>query len=268
MARASTGNRATGSGAYSLKEFKPGISATFERNPNHWSDTVGWFDSVEILSLIDLNARTTALISGDVDVVDRLDLKTVGLLARKPGVQINSVAGTQHYTFTMLTNQDPFTDNHVRLALKHAVNREELVEKILFGYGSVGNDHPIGSGQRFYNAEMPQRAYDPEKAKWHLQQAGLNGLSINLSAADAAYGGAVDAAVLFQNSAKQAGIEIAPIREPNDGYWSDVWMKKPFSAVYCSGRPTEDQMFSIAYKSDAAWNDSFWTDDGFDQMLL
>ncbi|SLN11805.1 Oligopeptide-binding protein AppA precursor [Roseovarius albus] len=257
-----------GCGSYVLKNFSPGVSATLERNPNHWKSDIAFFDSIELLTLLDLNARTTAMISGDVDAIDRLDLKTVALLGRKPGVQINSVAGNQHYTFAMNAGMDPFSENHVRMALKHAINREELVEKILFGYGSVGNDHPIGSGQRFFNSELAQTPYDPDKAKWHLSQAGIDGLDISLSAADAAFGGAVDAAVLFQNSAKPAGIQIDAIREPNDGYWSDVWMKKPFTTVYWSGRPTEDQMFSLTYQCGAAWNDGFWCNERFDKLLI
>ena len=257
-----------GCGSYILKDFNAGVSASYERNPNHWRDDVGWFDSVEVIALVDQNARTTALVSGDVDVADRLDLKTVGLLARKPDIQINSVAGTQHYTFAMDTRNDPYSDNHVRQALKYGVNREELVEKILFGYGSVGNDHPIGPGQRFFNRELEQKSYDPDKAKWHLKQAGLDSVDVSLSASDAAFVGAVDATVLYQSSAKKAGINLKPVREPNDGYWSDVWMKKDFVAVYWSGRAVEDQMFSTAYKCGASWNDSFWCHERFDELMV
>ncbi len=181
---------------------------------------------------------------------------------------MHSVAGNQHYTFAMSCNKEPFTDVNVRRALKYAVNREELVEKILFGYGSVGNDHPIGRGQRFYNSELAQTEYDPDKAKCYLKEAGLDSLSVDLSAADAAFAGAVDAAVLYQNSAKAAGIDVNVNRVPNDGYWSDVWMKKPFSAVYWGGRPVEDQMFTTAYATGAAWNDTFWSNDRFDELLV
>ena len=257
-----------GCGCYRLKKFDPGISATLERYPGYWDDARGHFAEIEMLALVDLNARTTALVSGDVDAIDRLDLKTVHLLKRRPGVKIQSVSGNQHYTFAMSVNKDPFQDNNIRLALKHAINRQELVDKILFGYGTVGNDHPIGQGQRFYNKDLPQTPYDPEKAKWHLKEAGLDSLKVSLSAADAAFGGAVDAAVLFQNSAKAAGIDLVPVREPNDGYWSDVWMKKPFSAVYWGGRPVEDQMFTTTYQTGASWNDTFWSNPRFDELLV
>ena len=202
------------------------------------------------------------------DAIDRLDLKTVGLLKRRPAINIHSVAGNQHFTFAMSCNKAPFDDVNVRLALKHAVDREELVKKILFGYGVVGNDHPIGPGQRFHNGELAQTSYDPDKARHYLKKAGVDSLKVDLSASDAAFGGAVDAAVLFQNSASKIGIDFNVVREPNDGYWSDVWMKKPFSAVYWSGRPVEDQMFSTAYQTGVAWNDTFWSNKRFDELLI
>ncbi len=257
-----------GCGAYVLKSFKPGISTNLERNPSHWRDSVGWFDSIEMLVLSDQNARTTALVSGEVEATDKLDLKTVDLLTRKPDLNIHSVAGPQYYSFAMDARQAPFDDNNVRQALKYGVNREEMVEKILFGYGSVGNDMPIGQNDAFYNAELEQTAYDPDKAKYYLKQAGLDSLKVDLSAADAAFAGAVDSAVLYQNSAKEAGIDINVVREPNDGYWSDVWMKKPFSAVYWGGRPVPDMMFSTAFACGAEWNDGFWCNERFDDLLI
>ncbi|NIP90213.1 MAG: peptide ABC transporter substrate-binding protein, partial [Gammaproteobacteria bacterium] len=71
----------------------------------------------------------------------------------------------------------------------------------------------------------------------------MTSLKVNLSAADAAFAGAVDAAVLYKEHAAKAGIEINVVREPNDGYWSNVWLVKPFSMVFWGGRPTEDWMF-------------------------
>ena len=257
-----------GAGPYKLVEFNPGVSARFARNENDWDDTRGFFDEVEMLSVIDLNARTTSLVSGDVNAIDKLDLKTAGLMGRNPNVKILTVDGNQHYTFAMSTNKAPFTDVNVRRALKYGVNRQEMVDKILFGYGSVGNDHPIGRGQRYFNSEMAQTEYDPDKAKFYLKEAGLDSVDVELAVADAAFPGAVDAGILFQNSAKEAGINVNVARVPNDGYWSDVWMQHPFSAVYWSGRVVEDAMFTTTYSSGASWNDTFWSNERFDQLLV
>ena len=257
-----------GCGPYKLVEFNPGVIARFERHTEDWTQDRGFFDAVEMLSIIDLNARTTALISGDVHSIDKLDLKTVGLLERNPNVEINSIAGPQYYTFAAHTDTAPYDDVNVRMALKHAINREELIEKVLFGHGTVGNDNPIGPSYRFHNPDLPQIPYDPDRAKFHLREAGLDSLNVTLSAADAAFPGAIDAAVLFQNSAKAAGIDLTVNRVPNDGYWADVWLKHPFCAVYWGGRPTEDQIFSTAYADGAAWNETNWSNERFNELLV
>ncbi|MEB8386892.1 ABC transporter substrate-binding protein [Rhodobacteraceae bacterium KMM 6894] len=257
-----------GTGPYRLDSFRPGVSAELSRFENHWNDQVAHVDQWRLLALLDTNARMTAAASGDVDLVDKVDLKTAKLMARKPGVTLHSVAGTQHYTFPMLTNIAPFDDNNVRQALKWAMNREELVEKVLFGYGAVGNDHPIGPNQRFYNDEMEQKTFDPDKAKFYLDKAGISDLSVPLTTSDAAFPGAVDACLLIQNSAAECGITVDVERAPNDGYWSDVWQKRPWCASYMAGRPVEDLMFSLAYKSGVSWNESFWSNEAFDALLV
>ena len=259
---------ADGCGPYKVTNYEPGVIAELTRHPNYWKSDRAHFDGVKLLSILDPAARQSALLTGNVDVIDQVDLKTVALFQRAPNVTVLSTTGTQHYTFAMDTRAAPFNDTNVRRALKYGINRQELVDKILFGYGAVGNDHPISPSNRFYAADLEQTAYDPDKAKYYLKQAGLDKLEVSLSAADAAFGGAVDAAVLYSNSAKACGIEITPVREPNDGYWSDVWMTKPFCAVYWGGRPTEDWMFSVAYASGAPWNDTFWENERFNELLV
>ncbi|MFV2002263.1 MAG: peptide ABC transporter substrate-binding protein, partial [Paracoccaceae bacterium] len=69
-------------------------------------------------------------------------------------------------------------------------------------------------------------------------------------------------------SAAAAGIQLEIKREPGDGYWSEVWNVQPFSASYWGGRPVQDQMYSTAYLSDAAWNDTRFFNDDFDKIIL
>jgi len=257
-----------GAGAYRIKNFDPGVRIDLERYADYWDAGRGHFDEVRMITIVDPTARTNALITGQVDAIDRVDLKTVHLLKRRAGLNVHSIAGTQHYTFPMRTNVAPFDDNNVRMAIKHAINREEMVEKILQGFGVVGNDHPIGPGQRFFAKDLEQRTYDPDKAKHYLKQAGMDSLTLDLSVADAAFAGAVDAGALFAESAKAAGITLNLVREPNDGYWSNVWNSKPFTACYWGGRPVEDQMFSTAYASGAPWNDTLWENERFNMLLV
>lgn len=257
-----------GSGGYELKDFEPGVRAHAVRYPNYWKEGRAHFDEIQLLGIADVTARTNALSTGEIDGMNRCDLKTVHLLERKPDVYVLNITGTQHYTAPMITTNAPFDNNHVRLALKYAVDREELVKKVLSGHGLPGNDHPIAPANRYYAKDLEQRRFDPDKARHHLKKAGLDSLKVKLSSADAAFEGAVDAAVLWSESAKKCGIDIEVVREPNDGYWSNVWLKKNWSMCYWGGRPTEDLMFSVAYSTGAAWNDSFWSHTRFDKLLV
>lgn len=257
-----------GAGPYVFESFEPGVRATATRFANYWKPNSAWFDNIELLSILDAAARQNALMSGQVDVIDQVDLSTVALLERAPGVKILSLNGGQHYGFPMDTRAAPFSDNNVRMALKLAIDRQELVDKILSGYGSVANDHPINPMNRFYDETIEQRQYDPEKAKWHLSQAGMSDLTVDIHLADAAFGGCIDAGLLWSEKARAAGITLNVVREPDDGYWSNVWMVKPFGATYWGSRPTEDWMFTTTYARGAEWNETFWDHARFNELLV
>ncbi|MDW4551571.1 ABC transporter substrate-binding protein [Defluviimonas sp. D31] len=245
-----------GSGGYVLETYEPGVRIHATRFANYFKADRAHFDAVELISIIDPTARQNAIMNGDVDAIDRVDPKTVSLLARVPTLDILERPSTLHYTFPMRVDAAPFDNYDLRMALKLAVKRQELVDKILLGHGVVGNDHPISTANR-YHAELPQREFDPEQAAFHYKKSGHSG-ALQLSASDAAFSGAVDAAQLIAASASEAGIEIEVVREPNDGYWSDVWNKKPWCVSYWSGRPTEDWMFSSGYTNDTEWNETAW----------
>ncbi len=255
-----------GCGAYKLDRFDPGVSAELSRYENSWKKA--YLDSAQLLSIHDATARLNAILSDSVDIIDRVDTKTAGRLGGAPGINLVLTDGTQHYSFPMFCDVDPYSNLDVRLGLKYAINRQELVDKVLFGYGAVGNDIPLSRSQKFYNADIPQRPYDPDKAKFHFKKAGVLGNTFELSAADAAFDGAVDASLLIQNSAKPAGINVEVKQVPNDGYWSNVWNQVPWCASAWGGRPTADLMFTTAYKGGVAWNESHWANNRFDELLL
>ena len=257
-----------GTGGYLLKSWEPGVDSLSTRNPNYWKPNRANFDEVHMLSIVDTNARANALKTGQIDVMDRPDLKTIHLFKKHKNIQLISKTSGSHSTIPMLFNVQPYDNNDVRLGLKYALDREEQVKKILRGYGSVGNDHPIGPNIKFHAAELPQRTYDPDKAKYHIKKAGMLDHTFKLHSADGAFAGAVDAALLYQESAAKAGIKIQVVKEPSDGYWSNVWMKKPWSMSYWSARPTVDLMFTTAYAADANWNETYWKNERFNKLLI
>ncbi len=256
-----------GTGAYKVTVNEPGVRHVAEKFDGHWDSGIGHADAIEIIVINDSTARTAALQSGKVHMINRVEPKVVSLVKRIPGVAIENVPGRGHYVFLMHTDTAPFDNLDLRMALKLAMDREAMVKTILRGFGSVGNDMPINSAYPLFSDDIPQRTYDPEKAKFHFKKSGHSG-KVLLRTSDVAFPGAVDAAQLYQQFAKTAGIDIEIKREPGDGYWSNVWNKQPFCQSYWSGRPVQDQMYSTAYLSTADWNDTKWKRPAFDELLL
>ncbi len=258
---------ADGCGPYKLDQYEPGVGARLSRH-EEWHGEGAYFDEVEFIIINDPNARQTALVTGDVDACSQIENKTMGLLARDANIEVDNVPSAQCITLPMHVDAAPFDNPDVRMALKLAINREELIEKIAFGAATIGNDFHHSPAMPYWPDDIPQRAYDPDQARSLLKKAGMENLTVNISTADSITSGAVDALLLYSEHAKAAGIDINVVREPNDGYWSDVWLTKPWCMVAWGARPTPDVMYSLAYKDDAPWNETHWKNPRFNEILL
>ncbi len=256
-----------GSGPYKIDSGEFGVQFSLSRHDG-WHGKGAWFDKVNMITLNDPNARQTALVTGDVDSVSLIELKTMALLKRDPNITVFNVPSAAAITMPMFCDTPPFDDVNVRNAMKLAMNRDEIIDKITFGAATKANDFHHSPAQPYWPDDIPQREYDPDQAKSLLKKAGHDSLSVSLSTADSVYAGAVDMAVLYAEHAKPAGINVKVVREPSDGYYSDVWLVKPFTLVSWGARPTPDVMYTLAYKKDAAWNESHWKNPHFNELLL
>ena len=257
-----------GTGPYLLKEYDPGVKTILDRNPNAWhGDNVAHADSHEVIAILDDTARQSALISGSVDIINRPALKGIDRLKKVKGVNILAIPSNLAFTHPMRMDVPPFGNNDFRMALKLSTPRQEFMDKVLFGYGVMGNDQPLGPQFPSYDANLKPE-YDLDKAKYHLKKAGLEGVKIDLSASNTSYGGAMDAAQLFQSHWGKIGVNLNIVREPQDGYWTNVWNVKPFCTCYWGPRPVEDMILSICYLSDSPWNDTLLKNARVDELVV
>ena len=255
-------------GPYVLEKWEPGVRATMKRNPNYYTRHAGSTRSSATV-IADVAARTNALNSGEIHYMDRCDLKTLDLLKRNPDAQDQR---DHRATATTSSSMDvtPAALRQCRCAERPQISPStaKTSREGVPRASTAGQRQSDRADRQFAIDPQPMHIYDPEKAKSLLKKAGLDQLKVDLSVADAAFTGAVDAAPLFKEHAKAAGIDINVIREPNDGYWDNVWLKKPFVASYWNGRPTSDWMFTTAYAKGAAWNDTFWNNPRFNELLV
>ena len=256
-----------GTGPYKITTFEAGVRIVGKRNEDFHRPNSAWFDKVLLLAITDSTARMNALMSGQVDMIERVMPKFAKTLQKKSNIDLVRSTTGMYYNFPMITNAKPFDDNNVRMAVKYSVPRQQLLDKVLSGYGILGNDHPISPSDEFYNPNIKQRPYDPDKSKYYLKKSGISKLNIELYTSEAAYSGADDAGAIMSEYMRAGNINLKQVRAPSDGYWSNVWMKKPFSACYWGRRPTSAMTFATTYRSGASWNDTFWSNSKFDKLL-
>jgi len=260
-------NDGIGTGAFVLESFEPGVRVRVKRNTNDWRTDRGYVDSLETIAVNDPTARISGLASGSLHVIDKVPPSAVAQLKTSAGLQVFNATSTAHALFAVLCDTAPYDNLDLRLALKYAIDREAILKTVQRGFGDVGNDQPIPRFIPFYSADIPQRRYDPERAKFHYQKSGHEG-PVVLTAAEANFTGAVDAAQIFRQSAAKAGIDLQVNRVPSDGYYDTVWMKNPFCSSFWGGYPTADAMLTVGYLSSAPWNETHWRREKFDQLLI
>ena len=260
-------NAGTGTGPYKVKEFKPGVRSIAVRNENYWKPGRPYLDEIELVGITDESARVNALLAGQLDLVQAVSPRSVERVTASGKHAVYETKSVSYTNLIMRRDSSPGSNPDFVLAMKYLFNREQLLKSIQLGRGVVANDQPIATSNRFYLKGLPQRPYDPEKAKWHLQKANLGSAAIPVVASPAATN-SVEMALVMQYAAKQIGLNLDVKRMPADGYWSTHWMKHPVGFGNVNARPSADLALTLFFKSDAPWNEAAWKNEKFDQLLV
>ncbi|MEZ5458547.1 MAG: ABC transporter substrate-binding protein [Steroidobacteraceae bacterium] len=260
-------SRGIGSGPFRLKEFIPGVRTIVARNGDYWRDGRPFLDEIELIGIPDEMARVNALLSGDVQMINAVNPRSTRRIRESPRHALQ-ITKSSLYTNLILRQDMPISrDPDFVLAMKHLIDRETIGRALFRGYSTLANDQPIQPGHRYYLEGLPQRPYDPDRARFHLKRAGLIGVRLPIYASPAAEA-SVDMAAMLQQSAAKVGLTLAVNRVPADGYWSNHWFKHALTFGNTNPRPTADLLFTTLFKSDAPWNESGWKNEQFDQLLV
>lgn len=257
---------AIGTGPYLLKEFKPGVRSVHTRNENYWNDEAGpYIDEFEVFGITDNVARVNALISGDIQMMGNLDPKAVPQVEATEGVEVFSVPSGAYMDIIARLDVAPGNSPEFVQAMKLLQRRDRVLKVVQKGLGSVGNDQPVGPA---YGADWCKEQeigpYDPDQAKFLLNKSGVTGAELQVAEVGP---GLTDICLLLQRECAKIGFNLQVKKVPNDGYWGAVWLKAPMHVSSWNMRPSANIMMTLAYKSDAPWNESRWKSERFDQLL-
>jgi peptide/nickel transport system substrate-binding protein len=204
-----------GTGPYKLNgSYVPNDHINYVRNAQYWDKTHPYLDAINYKIIPDEQARIAALRAGAIDgatiasVDNANSLKGVGDLKVLAGL----TAAFRELQFTLKDGgNEPWRDKRVRQAISHAINRQNIINKVYNGAGQFSGHVPPGYGPYpFSQADLKNKyeKYDVAMAKKLMAAAGQSkGFSIKLST----FSTPLDfqaVAALIQNDLKQINVDV------------------------------------------------------------
>ncbi len=253
-----------GTGPYKMDAFEPGVKSVHSRNENYFREGA-WLDGMEITAITDPVARVNALIAGDVQLATVIDPKAFRQVEEADGVTLLSTPASLQVGICILKNSEPGMNDDFVKGMQYIQDRERIVKRILKGKGQLGNDTPISPAHGpDFCSEMPQREFDPDKAKHHFEKSGYNTAELYVAPVMA---GIEDVCLLAQANCAKIGFDLKLKKVPTDGYWGAIWMNEPLNVVTWNMRPTAQSQMAIQFGPGAAWNDTYWNNDRMGELI-
>mgnify|MGYP000409029220 CR=1 FL=1 len=209
-----------GTGPFRFVNWVQGDRVELVRNDAYWGEAVA-LEAATFRFISDPNAAFAALMAGDVDAFPNFPApETLAQFEADPRFSV-IVGSTEGETILAMNNaQPPLDDIRVRQAVSHAINRQDIIDGAMFGFGT-----PIGTHFAPHNPDYvdltANSVYDPEAARALLAEAAPDGLTLRLALPPPSYarrGGEIIAAQL-----REVGIET----EITNMEWAD-WLERVF----------------------------------------
>jgi peptide/nickel transport system substrate-binding protein len=271
--------RPHGTGPYTLDVYREGERCVLKRRDGYWREgddgkPLPYMDTVEFIDMgTEMAPQIAAIKAGEIDMIDLSDAAGTDVYqALKDDQAVNVLPVTTCTTRLLRMRVDikPWDDNRVRNALKLCQHREKILALAYFGQGLQGQDTHVYQKHPEY-CEKPTPAYDPERARQLLKEAGYpDGLDVNL-AVGSDWTDVVRYAEVLKQDAAPAGFRINIQTMPTSQYW-EKWTEVDLGITPWTHRPLGTMILNLAYTADAdgkpvAWNETRWVDDEFSKLL-
>jgi len=249
-----------GTGPFKFQRWRKGASVTIDRNENYWGARPP-LDQIEFIFIPDPTAAFAALMAGDVDGFPNYPAaENLALIERDPRFQILFGTSEGETILAMNNGAPPFDDIRVRRALSHAINKQDIIDAALFGYGT-----PIGSHfpphHPSYIDLTSRYEFDPARARQLLAEAGYpNGFTTTLTLPPPAYARRSGEVIAAQLEA--VGIRVQ-VNNLEWAQWLDqVFANKAFDLTVVSH--TEPVDIDIYAREDYYFQ---YRNESFDQLI-
>jgi peptide/nickel transport system substrate-binding protein len=225
-----------GTGAFAYKSFTPGQRSVFTRNPHYWKSGLPYVDTLTIIDFSDNTTLQDALATGVIHGAGALDGPQIASLGTTSGIKTVVSQSGEIIPFTMRVDQPPFNDVNVRQAMRLLVDRPQLIDSALDGYGVIANDLFSPYDPDFDRSLVRPAQGDVPQAKFLLKKANQEGLTVTLTTSAVATGTVAMATVLAAQ-AQAAGVTIKLNNVPSSVFFGPNYLKWPFAQDYYNYYP-------------------------------
>ena len=192
-AAAGTVRDPVGTGPYRLAEYRADQRVVLEAFPQYFGGAPA-APRVSFRKVPEPAARLAGLVSGEFDVITNVEPDQVTDIARYPGVEPRTVVLANVHVLVYNTGNPVLRDKRIRQALNLSIDRELLVKALWNGKAEVPRGHQFPEFGNLYNPARPRVAFDPDKARALLKQAGYKGQTITYATQGNYYTNATPAA--------------------------------------------------------------------------
>jgi peptide/nickel transport system substrate-binding protein len=256
-----------GTGPFRIESFTVGERSLGVRNEDYWEEGKPYVDEWEDISISDNGARLNALLNGDLDMISQIEPTQAKVHLERGELQIlRAPSPTAIQVFYMAVDIPPFDDVRVRQAFRLIADRQGLIDRALLGFATPANDLP-GKGLWNFAEDLPPREQNIEEAMALLREAGQENLEVTLHTSDIVPG-FVEAATLFAEMAKEAGVTVNVKKEDPNAYFdtSKIYTKLDFGQSFWT-YTSLNIWYEQSLLSDAIWNETHWRDKEYDKLI-
>lgn len=163
-----------GSGPFQFDTWEKETRIVLKRNETYWEEGKPYLDELEFRVLTDTNARMLQFQGGELDIVTSVPYSQLEALGANPEIVVLEEASARIDYIGMNTKRAPWDDKTLRQAINYAVDKQTIIDRVLFGNGEVATSYlPLMAGHDY---DSPGYPFDLDKAKELVaQSAGKDG---------------------------------------------------------------------------------------------
>jgi len=264
-------------GAFRLVSYTPGVGAKYERFDGWWGGKAA-LDGIDVTYYSEDSAIVSALLGGQIDLINQINVVTGRALLNNPRVEIFPARGASHRQICMRVDAgNQLKDRRVRQAIALTLDRPSIVKTLFANLSDLGNDSPFAPVQQATDKSVPQRKKNLKLAKQLMAQAGYpRGFKITLTAVKT--GEIPQLAQILQRSVKAIGIDMKLViltatayyagsqTGPPKGWGTTPWLNTPMNITNWGHRSVPNVLINSAFKTRGVWNAAHYSNKRFDLL--